>query len=110
VATIDWMKSLKVVLNNDDNVFTLFHYAKKHSLWALKCAERYILYLLNYFQTLLHVKLTYEKGLHINTTYTFNINLVYETYEHQNQGLVTPKLAPISLVLPIKIHFVYKPA
>jgi hypothetical protein len=27
---------------------------------------------------------------------------MYETYEHQNQGLVTPKLAPISLVLPSK--------
>jgi hypothetical protein len=25
---------------------------------------------------------------------------MYETYEHQNQGLVTPKLAAISLVLP----------
>jgi hypothetical protein len=25
---------------------------------------------------------------------------VYETYEHQNQGLVMPKLAPINLVLP----------
>jgi hypothetical protein len=25
---------------------------------------------------------------------------MYETYEHQNQGLVTPKLVPISLVLP----------
>jgi hypothetical protein len=25
---------------------------------------------------------------------------VYETYEHQNQGTVTPKLAPINLVLP----------
>jgi hypothetical protein len=25
---------------------------------------------------------------------------VYETYEHQNQGLVMPKLAPISLVSP----------
>jgi hypothetical protein len=33
-------------------------------------------------------------------TYIFNINKVYETYEHQNQGLVMPKLAPISLVLP----------
>jgi hypothetical protein len=33
-------------------------------------------------------------------TYTFNINLVYETYEHQNQGLVMPKLAPTNLVLP----------
>jgi hypothetical protein len=61
-----------------------------------------ILYLLDYFQILLDVKLTYWKGLHINTTYTFNINLMYETYEHQNQGLVTPKLAPISLVLPSK--------
>ncbi len=30
----------------------------------------------------------------------FNNNLLYEAYEHQNQGLVTPKLAPISLVLP----------
>ncbi len=38
--------------------------------------------------------------LHINTTYIFNINLLYETYEHQNQGLVTPKLVSISLVLP----------
>jgi hypothetical protein len=37
------------------------------------------------FQTLLNVKLTYWKGLHINTTYTFNINLIYETYEHQNK-------------------------
>ncbi len=26
------------------------------------------------------------------------MNLVYEIYEHQNQGFVTPKLAPISLV------------
>ncbi len=25
---------------------------------------------------------------------------MYETYEHQNQGLVTPKLATISLILP----------
>jgi hypothetical protein len=25
---------------------------------------------------------------------------MYETYEHQNQGLVTPKLAPMNLVLP----------
>jgi hypothetical protein len=25
---------------------------------------------------------------------------LYETYEHQNQGLVTPKLVSISLVLP----------
>jgi len=25
---------------------------------------------------------------------------VYKTYEHQNQGLITPKLAPINLVLP----------
>ncbi len=25
---------------------------------------------------------------------------MYETYEHQNQGLVTSKLTPISLVLP----------
>jgi hypothetical protein len=25
---------------------------------------------------------------------------VCETYQHQNQGLVTPKLAPISLILP----------
>jgi hypothetical protein len=33
-------------------------------------------------------------------TYTFNINLMYETYEHKNQGLIMPKLAPISLVLP----------
>jgi hypothetical protein len=32
--------------------------------------------------------------------YTFNINLAYETYEHQNQELVMPKLSPISLVLP----------
>jgi hypothetical protein len=37
----------------------------------------------------------------MNTTYTFKINLVYETYEHQNQGLVMPKLAPITLDLPI---------
>jgi hypothetical protein len=29
---------------------------------------------------------------------------VYETYEHQNQGLTTPKLAPISLVLPKGIN------
>jgi hypothetical protein len=29
---------------------------------------------------------------------------VYETYEHQNQGLITPKLAPISLVLPKGIN------
>jgi hypothetical protein len=33
-------------------------------------------------------------------TYTFNINLVYETYEHQNQALIMQKLAPTSLVLP----------
>ena len=25
---------------------------------------------------------------------------MYETYEYQNQGVVTPKLVPISLVLP----------
>jgi hypothetical protein len=59
-----------------------------------------ILYLLDYFQFLLDAKLTYYKRLHIKTTYTFNINLVYETYEHQNQGLVTAKLVIISLVLP----------
>jgi hypothetical protein len=53
------------------------------------------------FQTLLNVKLIYLKGLHINILYTFNINLVYETYEHQNQRLIMPKLAPISLVLPL---------
>jgi hypothetical protein len=35
----------------------------------------------------------------MNTTYIFIISLFYETYEHQNQGLVMPKLAPISLVL-----------
>ncbi len=29
---------------------------------------------------------------------------MYETYEHQNQGLITPKLAPISLVLPKKFN------
>jgi len=52
------------------------------------------------FQTLLNVKLIYWKGLHINIIYTFNINLVYETYKNQNQGLITPKLALISLVLP----------
>jgi hypothetical protein len=58
------------------------------------------------FQTLLDVKLIYLKRLHINTTYTFNINLVYQMYEHQNQGLVMPKLAPISLVLPLShCHF-----
>jgi hypothetical protein len=38
--------------------------------------------------------------LHINITYIFNINLFYETYEYQNQGLVMLKLAPFSLVLP----------
>jgi hypothetical protein len=57
-----------------------------------------ILCLLITFPTLLHVKLTYYKGLHINTTYIFNINLIHETYEHQNQGLITLKLSPISLV------------
>jgi len=39
-------------------------------------------------------------SLNINTTHTFNINLVYETYEHQNQGLVMKKLAPLRMVLP----------
>ncbi len=29
-----------------------------------------------------------------------NINLFYETYKNQNQGLVTPKLVHVSLVLP----------
>ncbi len=52
-----------------------------------------IIYLLDYFQTYLDVKLIYQKYLHINMTYIFNIKLVYETYEHQNQGLVTKKLA-----------------
>jgi hypothetical protein len=28
---------------------------------------------------------------------------MYETYEHKNQGLVTPKLASISLVLHISM-------
>jgi len=59
-----------------------------------------ILHLLDYFQTYLDARLIYIKCLNINTTYTFNINLVYETYEHQNQKLFTKTLAPICLVLP----------
>jgi hypothetical protein len=39
-------------------------------------------------------------SLNINTTHTFNINLVYETYEHQNQRLVTKTFALLCMVLP----------
>jgi hypothetical protein len=38
-------------------------------------------------------------SLNINTTHNFNITLVYETYEHQNQRLVTKELAPLCMVL-----------
>jgi hypothetical protein len=57
-----------------------------------------ILCLLNYFQTYLDIRLIYKKCLHINTTYIFNINLVYQTYEHYKKRLVMKKLAPICLV------------
>jgi hypothetical protein len=46
----------------------------------LKNVHKGILYLLDYFQTYLDAKLIY--CLHINTTYIFNIKLVYETFEY----------------------------
>jgi hypothetical protein len=46
------------------------------------------------------LKFHIRMGFNINTTSIFSINLVYETYEHQNQGLITPILVPISLVSP----------
>jgi hypothetical protein len=67
------MKCLEVVLNN---AFTLFHCVKSIG-YKLKNVLKGILYLLDYFQILLDAKLTYLKWLHINITYTFNINLVY---------------------------------
>jgi hypothetical protein len=66
---------------------------------GFKMCWKCILCLFITFPTLLHVKLTYKIKLHINIAYTFNINLLYEIYEHQNQGFVTPKLAPIILKL-----------
>jgi hypothetical protein len=57
-----------------------------------------------YWITYLDAKLIYYKKLHINTTYNFNINLVYVTCEHQNQRLITPKLATINWVLPKNPH------
>ncbi len=65
---------------------------------GFEICEKGILYLLITFQTTLHITLTYQRGLPINTTYTFDINLVYEIDGHQNQGFVTLKLAPINLV------------
>ncbi len=58
------------------------------------------LYLLDYFQTYLNARLIYLKCFHISTTYTFNIKLIYETYEHQNQGPNTKKLVVFCMVLP----------
>jgi len=62
-----------------------------------------ILYLLDYFQTYVDARLLYLKCFHINTTLIFNIKLIYETFEHQNQGLVTKKIGSYCLVLPILI-------
>ncbi len=59
-----------------------------------------ILYLLDYFQTYVDARLLYLKCFHINTTLIFNIKLIYETFEHQNQGLVTKKLALIVWFYP----------
>jgi hypothetical protein len=60
-----------------------------------------ILYLLDYLSNFIKCQINIlERDSH-NTTYTFNFNLVYKTYEHQNQKLVTPKSAPINLVLLI---------
>ncbi len=82
-----------------NNVFTLFHYAKKHWLHALKCVESYSIFiglLSNLFKCYINIL----KCLHINTTYTFNIKFVYESYEYQNQGPITKTIAFICMVLP----------
>ncbi len=42
----DWMKSLEGAKQQCvNNVFTLFHCAKKHWLRVLKCVERYFIFI-----------------------------------------------------------------
>jgi hypothetical protein len=59
-----------------------------------------ILYLLDYFQTNIDVRLIYYKGGHVNIINNFNIILVYKHFKNVKKRLIMPEVAPINMVWP----------
>lgn len=57
-----------------------------------------ILYLVDYFQTNIDVRLIYYRDGHVNTIKNFNIILVYESFKNVKKRLIMPKVAPINMI------------